>query len=396
MNLAFSYKAVGPSGEATGIVYAERGAFARAALRKMGLVPQSVRIAPIQTIFGSFSQKFDEVELEQFYRYFSRLEAKGVPRASSLADAVGTTSDMRLKSALATMSEAIGGSGMKVSDAMKLAGFPARDCNLVANVENNLSIDKVLLSLADELKRVQDIKRSISKLLLMPKIIFFTAIVLFYCNVLFMAPKIYALFKNVMTNVTLPEYALAYYKACDWFNANLVIGTIAYVTGVSLVILALRSDALKSLFELLKPVRIARQKADYAALWGSFSLLFSVGVHREEICRGLSKAANTLEARQCFARMAKLVREGQQIDDAVALARFPLYIVNAVMAAHRSSSLVEGTKDMSEKLIIDVEVFAGKATTWSNVGLTLAVSGLVFLFAMLTIIPMMEAIFSAV
>lgn len=396
MKLAYFYKAYGSNGEVNGLIYAERAAFARATLKQMGLIPASVRVDPIRTIFGKLSGGFNESELEQFYRYFSRLEAKGAPRASSLADAVGTTSDIRLKSAIAAMAEAIGGKGMKVSEAMAIAGFPERDRNLVANVESNAPIDRVLFSLADELRRMQDIKRTINKLLMQPKILFFVAVGLIYANTVYMAPKIYGLFKNVMTSVKLPEYAQSYYEACDLFNANIVVGTGLYVAAVSIVIMVFRSDWIKSIFELLKPVRNARLKADFAALWGSFSLLYSVGVHREEICLGLSNAAMTREARLCFSRLAKYVREGKEIDAAVAQARFPLYIVNPIMAAHRSSSLVEGSKDLAEKLIIDVEVFAGKASSWINILIVLGMAGFVLIFCMLTIIPMMSAIFSAV
>jgi type II secretory pathway component PulF len=396
MNRAYFYKAHGSSGEVTGVVYAERRAFARSALRKMGLTPKVVRFDPLQSVLGGMSKGFDDAALEQFYRYFSRLEAKGAPRAAALSDAVGTTSDLRLKGALASMSEAIGGRGMKVSEAMSAAGFPERDCNMVANIEDKRSIDTVLSSLADELKRMQDIKRSISKMLLMPKIVLFAAIVLFYMNIVFFSPKFHNLFKNVMTTVELPTYAKAYYEACDVFNQNLIVGSIGYVALILGGVMVFRSDAMKRTFEVLKPVRIAREKADYAALWGSFSLLYDVGVHREEICRGLSKAAATKEARACFARMSQLVREGIQIDDAVVQSRFPLYIVNPVSAAHRSGSLVDGTKELCEKLIVDLDLFSNKATTWINVAITLLLAGVVVLFAMLTIIPMMSSIFSAV
>lgn len=396
MNLAFAYRAKGALGEVAGTIYAERAAFARARLRKMGLIPKSVRLAPIDTVFGSLKQGFDEGELEQFYRYFSRLESKGAPRASSIADAVHTTGDVRLKGALGIMSEAIGGSGMSVGQAMTLAGFPPRDCDLIKNVESAAGIDKVLISLADELKRSQDIKRNINKLLLMPTLIYFVASVVLYLNIVFIAPKIHGLFQNVLTNVELPGYALAYYEGTAVFNANLLVSTVLYVAGVLGIAISLKSDYVKSLVELLKPVRIARQKSDYAALWGSFSLLYFAGMHREEICRGLANAAATRDARACFLRMGKFIRDGREIDDSVALARFPLFIINAVTAAHKSSSLVEGTKELSEKLIIDVEVFADKASKWVSVLVTLAIATFIALFAMLTIVPMLSAIFSSV
>lgn len=396
MKIAYFYNAVGSNGDVTGLIYAERAAFARASLRQMGLVPTKVRIDPIRTVFGKLSGEFSDSELEAFYRYFSRLESKGAPRASSLADAVSTTSDIRLKSAIAAMSEAIGGKGMKVSEAMEMAGFPERDCNLIANVEKNAPIDGVLFSLADELKRAQNIKRSISKLLMQPKIMFFIAICLLYGNAVYMSPKVYGLFKNVMTSVELPEYALAYYKACELFNANLVIGTALYAVAIAAAVMAFRSEWIKSIFELLKPVRTARLKADYAQLWGAFSLLWHAGVHHEEICLGLSKAATTRDAKTCFARLAKHVREGKGIDTAVAEARFPLYIINPIMSAHRSGSLVEGSKDLAEKLIIDVETFAQKASVWIEILILIGMAIFVLAFCMLTIIPMMSAIFSAV
>lgn len=397
MKFAYFYTAVGAHGDVSGLIFEERAAFARASLRKMGLVPVKVRIDPIRTIFGKVSGDFNDSDLEAFYRYFARVEAKGnQQRASTLADAVNTTSDIRLKSAIAAMSEAIGGKGMKVSEAMEIAGFPARDCKLIANVEKDAPIDKVLFSLADELRRAQNIKRTISKLLVQPKIMFFVAVFLLYGNTVYMSPKVYSLFKNVMTSVELPDYALTYYKACDLFNENLIIGTSLYIGLVAALVMAFRSEWIKSLFEIIKPIRIARLKADYAQLWGAFSLLYSVGVHREEICIGLSSAAATRDAKACFARLAKQVREGKEIDTAVAEARFPLYIVNPIISSHRSSSLVEGAKDLAEKLIVDVEEFADKASGWVEILILLGMAGFVFLFCMLTIIPMMLAVFSAV
>jgi type II secretory pathway component PulF len=125
-------------------------------------------------------------------------------------------------------------------------------------------------------------------------------------------------------------------------------------------------------------------------------LLISAGVHLEEICHGLAKAANTREARMCFTRMGKYVREGREIDEAASSARFPLYVVNPVTAAQRSSTLVEGTRDLSAKLIIDLEEFTNKATNWIQVGMYVLIAGFVMLFASLTVIPMLSAIFSAV
>jgi type II secretory pathway component PulF len=293
MKLAYNYRALGSTGEVKGVVFASRKAFARATLRKMGLEPKAVTFAPIQTLSGSLSEEFDPAQLEQFYRYFARLESKGVARSSSLADAVSTTSDMRLRSALATMNEAITGKGMKVHQAMSMAGFPARDCSLVSAVEDKVTIDKVLLALADELKRIQDLRRSINKMLMMPKVMFFIGVILFYLNLVYAAPKIYTLFTTVMTQVELPEYARVYYEAASQFNKNAVIGTILYVAAVIGLVLLGRSGMLTRFINVLGPVRIARQKADYAALWGSFSLLYSVGEHREEIFRKLAKSATT-------------------------------------------------------------------------------------------------------
>lgn len=396
MKLAYYYKAKGALGEVDGVIYAERAAFARSTLKKMGLQPKVVRFAPLRTLFGSFDKGFELAELEQFYRYFSRLEEKGAPRASSIADAINTTSDMRLKASLAVMSEAIGGSGMSVSEAMQAAGFPDRDCHLIRNVEKNVPIYSVLRNLADELRRVQDIKRTIGKLLLMPKLLGGVGAILFYVTVMYVSPRVYRLFSEVLTNVELPDFVLSYYKACEWASQNFLISTLAYVGAVLGVIVLLRSDFIRAALELLKPVRYARLKADYAALWGSFSLLISAGVHLEEICNGLAKAAATREARLSFSRMAKYVREGREVDDAAAAARFPLYIVNPVSSAQRSGSLAEGTRDLSAKLIVDLEDFTGKASTLIQVGTLFLMAGFVMLFASVTVLPMLSAMFSAI
>jgi type II secretory pathway component PulF len=103
------------------------------------------------------------------------------------------------------MNEAVTGRGMKVHQAMSMAGFPARDCSLVSAVEDKVTIDKVLVALADELKRVQDLRRSINKMLMMPKVMFFIGVILFVNA--YAAPAIYTLFTTVMTRVQLPEYA---------------------------------------------------------------------------------------------------------------------------------------------------------------------------------------------
>jgi type II secretory pathway component PulF len=90
------------------------------------------------------------------------------------------------------MNEAVTGRGMKVHQAMSMAGFPARDCSLVSAVEDKVTIDKVLVALADELKRVQDLRRSINKMLMMPKVMFFIGVILFYVNLLCGAGHLHA------------------------------------------------------------------------------------------------------------------------------------------------------------------------------------------------------------
>lgn len=396
MELAYTYKARGHLGEVSGIIYAERIAFARAKLKKMGLKPRSVRIAPIHSLFGTVKKGFDQRELEQFYRYLSRLQEKGVPLATSLSDAVNTVNDIRLKGAIAIMSDAASGSGMTLSQAMMLGGFPTRDADLVRNVEASGGIHKVLASLADEISRAESIRRTIKKLLMMPTFMYFLMASVLYLSIVFMAPRIYGLFKNVLTNVELPDYALFYYESCELFNNNRLIGTALYVGAVIGFAVFTRSDYVKSLIELFKPIRIARQKADYAALWGTFSLLFDAGIHKEEICRGLARAAVTKEAKNCFTRMASFIRDGRDVDEAVTLAKFPLYIVNPVCSAQKSMSLVEGTKDLSEKLIIDIEVFSGRAAFWVEASLYIVVAIFVLFFAMLTVVPLLLSIFTAV
>jgi type II secretory pathway component PulF len=126
-----------------------------------------------------------------------------------------------------------------------------------------------------------------------------------------------------------------------------VIGTILYVAAVAGLVL-LSQVAFLSDHQRAWSGTHRASEGSYAALWGSFSLLYSVGEHREEIFRKLAKSATTKEARLGFTRMAQLVREGREIDQAIAVARFPLYIVNPVIAGQRSASLVETTRSSTK------------------------------------------------
>ena len=396
MKHAFVYKARGSLGEVSGVILAERATFARAKLKRMSLRTTSLRYSPYQTIVSGFKKEFDQDELAQFYRYLSRLQKKGIPLASSLSDAVSTVSDIHLKGSIAMMAESASASGVSLSQAMALGGFPERDVNLVRNVEEAGEVDEVLSSMAEEIHRAQGLRRSIRKMLTMPTILFFLIVVLMYAGIVFVAPSIHRFFTEVLTNVPIPRYAVAYYEACAFFNRNLIIGTILYVAAVIGFIFFVRSKYVAGLMQLIGPVRIARLKADYAALWGAFGTLYKAGVHKEEVCLGLAKAAKTDEARHCFGRMASLLRDGRNIDEAVVLARFPLYISNPICAAYRSHSVPNGAKELSEKLIIDVETFSGTATTWIEVAIYIFLAMFVFAFASLSIIPMLLALFSAV
>ena len=394
VSLAFSYRGARGGRPVRGTVYAATRAQARARLRRMNVTPAALNVAPLATISATVAPGFDALDLENFYTYLARVIERGLPRLLLLADAVEFAQDPRLRFALAMVRDAVG-DGAPLAAAMRTAGFPERDCQLLAAGESSGRLQQVLVALAREVRREGELNRNLRRILLPPMLVAAGAYVLAYLALVLLAPVMAQKFAENASLIVLPGYAQVYYAGVRAFNENLAVASLLYAgAGMGAIVLA-RAPAVHALLRSALPT-LARldEASEMARLWGAFALMTDSGVSQVEIAARLGRAASRARTRDRFRRLERQLKLGTALDVAVERAGFARNVVAGIRAASVANAVADGTRDLAERLSIQ----AGMLTTRLHAVMTAmsAATGALFVlaFAALTVLPQMASVLS--
>lgn len=252
----YKFVAVDQKGkEYTGNLEAADEAGAEAKLRQKGLFPTSVSPAtgaPAKKTAGkakkkpgvsnanlqkeikmpSFMQKVSPKQLMSFTRQLATLVNAGLPLVRGLQVLGRQEKNPLLKRSLAEMSDAIE-SGSNFAEALvqhpKI--FDKLYVNMVKAGEVGGVLDKVLLSLAEFMEKVQKIKNKVKGAMIYPIVVLSLAMAILAFLMIFIIPKFQKIFEDIMQGKPLPWLT----RQVVIFSENfVVIGPVLVVVGILL------------------------------------------------------------------------------------------------------------------------------------------------------------------
>ncbi|PZP64901.1 MAG: hypothetical protein DI596_00750 [Azospira oryzae] len=394
MDFAYDYIAKTPVGEPVqGVVYAVNRDQAWHKIRRMfGYEPGDIRLNPMESLRALVSSGFDPQDLARFYTSIGRRLERGRSLPDGLDDALEFILDKRLRQAVAALRAAVM-NGRSLADAMLISGFEERDAMAVRSVEPSGRTPQAFESLAKDLMRGIRLRRAIRSVLWMPVATLVLVYALGYGAITFMAPRLSKFF-SMLPNTELPPFTEAFYAFAGWFNSHLVLGTALYLAVGAAAVLFARSPYLDAVVDRIKTVREMRSRADMAALWSSFAMLYEAGVNMEEACRLLAQAGRREKSRMAFAALGRNLRAGLPLEQACARAGFPGYVARGVASAASGGDVASGIEEMAHGLYEDVAEMSDRLKNAVEIGSYVFIGLFVLGFVMVTWYPMVSATLS--
>lgn len=353
---AYKYSAKTTKGKITsGVIYAKSSTGAFSKLKKMGFQPLKVSVDPIGSIGATMKKGFSMDEVARLYMTLGRRLNNGKSIIEGLESSMDYLSDQRLRQATMAMKQSIT-DGNPEHQAMRDAGFSFRDSMIIKATSEAGKTGDTFVRLANEIKRTEGLRRSVKSIFRMPIIMGVMMLIFFYAAVVFVSPQTQKFLKQTGLKVKLNALTQAYFDFANWFNANLVLGTILFLSFPLGIFLFVKSKYLFKVIDKIKRVREISIKSDMSALWNSFALLYDASIPIKEACKILSAAAVRPDSSASFRAMGKYIEAGRPMEEAVELSKFPDFIEGSVKAAVSSGNLFDGLLDMVSTLEEDVNM----------------------------------------
>jgi type II secretory pathway component PulF len=278
---------------------------------------------------------------------------------------------------------------------MLTAELPSRDAMVISASATTGNTGDAFQALSKEIAQATSLRRSVKAVFRMPMIMSLLMYAFFYGALVFVAPATMKFLKNLNMSLNLSFFNREYFAFAEVFNNNRTIGTLLYASVPVLVFFFLRSSAFAQMRDRIRRLKTISEKADHAILWNSYALLYDAATSAREACQILSRAAKRDDSRQAFLKLGRLMESGRSLEDSVAPAGFPPFVVTGVKSATTGGNLVEGIADMVKNL--DEDVLALTESLKENVKIFAVLVmglGLAGIF-MVTYYPLVSTVLSA-
>lgn len=395
MERAYNYQARTSKGKLiNGLIYAENRPLGFSKLKRNGFAPVSLELNLPATVSGVISNEFSQPELARFYHTLGRRMKNGKAIIEGLSAAAEYVTDQRLKQAILVMRQATT-DGQNEYQAMTAAGFPHRDAMVVRATSSAGNTGDAFISLALEIQRVYDLRKSVKQIFRMPIIMLFMMYAFFYGSLVWVAPMTMGFLKNLNMKLNMGAFNQGYFDFATFFNANIWMASAVYFAVPVGIVYGVKSEGFGKALDKFKRLRDISVKSDMAALWNSFGMLYDAAIPVKEICRILADAATRPDSRTNFRKLGRYVESGRAIEDAIQVSGFPSFVVSGVRASDSGGNLVEGLKDMVKNL--EEDVFAMTEILKENVkilALLIVASGVTLIF-FVTYYPIISSVLSA-
>ena len=394
MKLAYAHTSRDSEGRMQhGLVFAGSAAEAHFRLRRQfARDPLSIRLAPLHTLALWLQPAFAQGDLAAFYRALGRRLERGEAIQPGLLQAQAFIADARLVQAVGLLAHGLR-EGQALGRALRMAGFPDRDAAALEAVAETGRLPDTLLVLAQDVERRARLAQAMQRTLQMP----LTVLALLYAG-LYLALVLFlptmARFYQALGAANLPALASQLFALAGLAARHRALVTTVWALLPLLAWLALRTALARTLWQRLPPVERWLACTELASLWSGFATLYDAGVQVEEACRLLQAAATRPAVQRCFAALARELRGGWPLVQAVVRAGFPPRVVRAVQAADTGGDLVAGLRLLAQGLAEDVEQLGARQEHLLRVAATLVAAGLIGGFFLLTYYPILSSTFS--
>lgn len=367
--MKISYRATEQDGKITqGIIEAKDVAEAVGFLRTKGMLPLSIHEIKKQTLpFAELFHKSSTQDLVLFTRQLSSILASGLTLMQALQI-------LREQVQNSTMKDVVEGIISDVQEGKTFADslskypkiFDRIYIALIRAAESSGFLDKVLLRLADNLEKSQNLKSTIRSALTYPVIIVVLMVIVMGVMMIFVIPQLTVLYQNL--NIPLP-FATQVVVGISNFTITfwpLIVGFI-----IAMVFAFLRwkktdtGELLWDGFKLKIPIfGMLIRKTIMAEFSRTFGLLVGAGTL---VVQSLNESADTSGNRiykSAISEVGKRVEKGVSIGDAMAaFDLFPPILVQMVKIGEQTGKLDESLLKVSEYFEREVDDSVKTLTT---------------------------------
>lgn len=335
MDLLYRYFARDAMGRTVeGELIARHAADAAEQMRMLDLRPSRLQVDVSGTAALWLAPDFDLQALAALYRSLGERLRNGAHLGSGLADVGEFIEDRRLRAAV-SMWAAADRSGFEVSEAMRLAGLPPRHVAAVAALQDSGKLVPALQGLAADCERDFKVRRALSSLSRQPKLYGALALAAYWAAFAWLIPPVMAQLGRIGSHglESQPAFVRTIAAFAGWTQNHLTLWTLACLGLALSVVVFTRSAWGRRAADCIPLWRRLSERADMAALWGGFAVLYDAGKQADQAARWLAESARREQSRTWFLAMAASLRAGYGLDRAVQRAGFPRYVVSAVTQA---------------------------------------------------------------
>lgn len=394
MELAYKYAAKSSRGQRIdGTVYAPNKALAYAKLKKGGFLPLKVDLDVMASISGVIKPNFDKSELARFYVTLGRRLRNGKSLVDGLESATEYVQDQRLRQAVMMMRQSLL-DGQPESQAMQAAGFPRRDTLVIRSTAETGKTGESFLSLGDEISRSEALRRAMSSTFRMPIIMGVFMVLFIWAALMFIAPQTLEFLKQTGLRLNFSPLIAAYFDFVRLFHKQSIFSSVLYFGVFGGFVWFMRSKTFKNFTDRFKTLRNLGMKSDHAALWNSFCLLYDAAVPAKEAAVIVGDSAKREDSKLAFIKMGRYIESGRSLEDAVAAAGFPQFVVSGVASAASGGDVVAGLTDMVRNFEEDVNVLTSVLQENAKVFSILGMGAGVLLVFVMTYYPMLASVMS--
>ena len=354
--LAFQFVASdGRRGEVTGVVLASDFDEAIFRLKSVDLRDARLRLDAFGTLRGWLSPGFDARDLALFYRTLAdRLDSE-VPVIEAIDSSAEFVRDPRLRHAIRMA--ALTARASSLHGALRAAGFPPVDCNLLEAVSPSARTVETLKTMAERIEREVALKRSVVQTLLPSIISVLVLTVFFWAFVVFFAPESFRFFSERGFLERMTAWVRAVYDCALFLGSYKSLFTVGYFGSLALIAVAAISGRLGMLLALVPGVAPLFERWEHLRLWSAFRVMARADIVLQRIFRMLSEAASLPQSREAFRRAARLAESGTALGELVVLVNFPDYIIRYIKAS-APGRLDAALQRLLASLEFDAEILA--------------------------------------
>lgn len=344
----FAYSAVNNKGEhISGVITAGSREAAVTELRNQGSRPLSVKLSKRSLNFTIGKPKVKQRDLVIFTRELSTMISAGVPLPRALTTMQSQFESKVFQDTIASINHDVE-AGQPLGDAM--AKFPTIFGDIYVNMvragEAGGILDDILKRLANQVEKDSSIRKKIHSAMAYPVVIMVVTVIAFFGIMLFIIPKIAAIFKDLGgPNAQLPVYTRALLHISNFMVHNMVfivVGMVAAIFGFRHYI---RTEKGKyrwhALLLRLPIVGNIVMKIAVARFSRTFSSLMGAGVSVLESLEVTGRAVGNKVIQKEISEIAQAVKNGQPLGKELLNAKFFPPIVGQMLTVGEETGKID-------------------------------------------------------